>query len=760
MPPHIRPLGPATVWLREYGPTLKTDIGAALTVAFVLIPQSIAYALLAELPPEYGLYAALVPLPVHALLTTSRHVSVGPFALVSLLIAETVSAVVDPVDDQRRYIHAVLLLSLLVGLLHLVMAALRLDVIVAFLSDSVIEGFTSASAVLIAASQLKHLLGMPIARAQLPLMLADVYSRLDEVNTRTLTLGMASIFLLLAVRWLNKRLCSKVPIPEMLVLLVLTEVFFSGPTTALHSWLPPYLRESHGMLSHDLPLVGPLTKSGLPPPRLPLKYFIVGEADGSKGQWSTVQEMIGPTLVVGLFSYILTMSIAKSISIRFGYRVDPKAELTALGVANIAGAFFSSFPIAGSLSRSAVVATVAGPECTPMHGILTSVVVFVVVLYAMPLVGMLPYAVLASIVLMAVSSLVDLKKPFQLYHASPPDLGLWLVAFCTTLVGGVQLGIGLSVAASLIVLVLQSRTPKTSILANIRGTNAYVDAPDGGAAAPVAATVPEGVCVYRFAADLHFANKDHFRERLHLALGELPSPPGAPSSGARTSSAPAETPESSSPRAAPLSCGSPSDAPASTPPADGGSHSNGSLGGKGGGGRVSMEVSRLSAAGGHVSPRTPSVTPGVSPWRRASRRGGVTAAVLDFRVVGYADSSACRMLIDLHGELHEHGVIMVVSGCDAAVRTVLERSGVIRAIGADRIFDDVHEAVSYAQAARRVVMDAPEAETAAEPPPPRAQGGLLRAFLPLSLSQDRNMDRKSTGVFDRGPSKGTVHHLV
>ena len=398
-PPHS--LLPAWSWLHRYNLHLfRQDAGAAFTVAVVLIPQAIAYAALAEMPPEYGLYAALVPLPVFAMLTTSRHVSVGPFALVSLLISETVSSVLDPITQPHRYRHAVMLLSFMTGLLHLAMASIRLDVIVAFLADSVIEGFTSASAILIATSQLKHLLGMPVARARLPLMIADVLSRLHEVNLRALLLGVGSIALLLSVKQLNKRLCPKIQLPEMLVLLLATVTLIgaSTPHSALNALLPASVGPTLALWM-DVPVVGDLARTGLPPVRLPLKYYIVGveESDGElgllhlKGDWHTIKEMVGPALVVGLFSYILTMSIAKSIAIRYAYRVDANAELRALGVANLFGAFFSAFPISGSLSRSALVVASAGTDCTPMHGVLTSVLVLMVILFAMPLVGMMPY---------------------------------------------------------------------------------------------------------------------------------------------------------------------------------------------------------------------------------------------------------------------------------------------------------------------------------------------------------------------------------
>ena len=249
MPPLLRSLQglvPSCHWLPTYSVRLlKRDLGAAFTVGVVLIPQAIAYGTLTEMPPEYGLYASLVPLPVYAMLTTSRHVSVGPFALVSLLISETISPVFDPDHQPEKYRHAVLLLSFMTGVLHLVMAALKLDVLISFLSDSVIEGFTSASAILIAASQMKHFFGMPVARAYFPLMVMDVASRTDEINPNALFLGVASIALLMGTKSLNKKLCPKIQLPEMLVLLMCAQQAAARPrpTSRPVALAPSHCRE-------------------------------------------------------------------------------------------------------------------------------------------------------------------------------------------------------------------------------------------------------------------------------------------------------------------------------------------------------------------------------------------------------------------------------------------------------------------------------------------------------------------------------------
>ena len=260
-------------WLPKYTlELLRADVVAGLTVGVVLIPQGVAYAMLAELPPIYGLYASLLPLPVYAMLCSSRHMSIGPFALVSLLVADSVSAVVPP-EQTEAYISAVMLLSLMIGLLHILMAALNMGIIIRFISDSVLSGFTSAAAILISTSQLKHLLGIHIPRGSLPPTLLYVFQHLSDVNLAAVGMGAGGVVLLHYSKAWNKKYCPKIPIPEQLILLVLATFV---------SWLFA-LDEAPCALK----VVGDVT-SGLPafrPPAFSLDLVV---------------SMLQPALVVGL----------------------------------------------------------------------------------------------------------------------------------------------------------------------------------------------------------------------------------------------------------------------------------------------------------------------------------------------------------------------------------------------------------------------------------------------------------------------------
>ena len=393
---------PVLTWLRSYSlPLLRADLLAGITVGVVLVPQGVAYAMLAELPPIYGLYSSLLPLPIYAAMCTSRHMSIGPFALVSLLVADSVSEVVSP--DNEGYIGAVMLLSLMIGLLHCLMAALNLGIIVRFISDSVLAGFTSAAAILISASQLKHLFGMHIPRAPLLETLYYIATHLTDVNPLAVFVGIAGVVLLALFKLLNTKLCQRVAVPEQLLLLTLATFLtwalgLADEESAIDGEPP-----DGGLKPFSLPVVGHVP-AGLPqlvPPPMSVDLLVA---------------MMQPAVVVGLFSFILSMSIVRTFSLKYDYATDSNQELLALGVANIAGAFFLSYPVAGSLSRSALVAAGCGPDCTPLHGLFTALLVLLVLMVLTPTFRPMPRACLASIVFMAVKSLFDTSKAHFLYR--------------------------------------------------------------------------------------------------------------------------------------------------------------------------------------------------------------------------------------------------------------------------------------------------------------------------------------------------------
>ena len=523
--------GPAYDW-----DMFKKDLSAGITVGVVVIPQGIAYAMLAELPPVWGLYGALMPLPIYAMLASSKHQSIGPFALVSIVIAETVTPVVAPEDQfghhRHEYSAAVCLMSFMVGVMHLLMAWLKLDiVVVSFLSEPVLSGFTTASAILIAASQLKHVLGLPIPRAQLPQMLLYTYNNIYDANGSAIVFGVMGVLVLDWLKRLNKWLCPNLPIPEQLLLLTgaiiicykLYDDVAEAPPSPEHGWTSHWgkLQASD---SHFWPprLVG-VVPAGLPSPKVPPLFNL-----------ELVGQLLLPSLVVGLFAYILSMSIVRTMAIKYDYATDSNQELVAFGFANLAGAFFSAYPAAGSLSRSALVATSCGASCSPMHGVWTALIVLLVLVALTPAFRTLPYACLASIVFASVKSLLDFGTPRRLWKLNRIDFVLWSVAFGSTLTLGVKMGIALSVTCSLVALILQGMRPPHGLLGRLPGTSNYVELRRHPEARQM-----EGIAIFFFTSTLRthartppprtHAAATHARRR-HAPLSFPPSsPPPSPS---------------------------------------------------------------------------------------------------------------------------------------------------------------------------------------------------------------------------------------
>jgi SulP family sulfate permease len=508
-------------WLRTYPwlpltGQLREDATTGVTVGVMLIPQGMAYATLAGLPPIYGLYSSLAPLLAYGLLGTSPHLHFGPFGLVSVLVADGLggagydaaacsaaaaaaegvgmsapgAAAAEVAADAAcaEFEHAAVTMSLLVGLCHLAMAALRLDVLAEVLADSVMTGFTSAAAILIAASQAGKLAGIHVAHGLpfLELLFGEggLLAKLGELNVATLLVSAASFALLALLGRLNARKMraapQSIPIPAQLVLVALS---------ILTSRVLELEREWSVEVLGDVP-------AGLPVPRAPsLKHAM---------------KLLRPSLIVALISFIINTSIVKVFSSRFEYSVSLQSELIATGLANAVGAFFSAFPASGSLSRGAVIANVGADRVSMMHNLICAAVIGATLLFLTDLLAALPKAGLAVIIITSISKMVNLPEAARLLRARHfGDFGLCVAAFSLTLVFGVQDGIILSVLLSLLLLLRSTARPHAYCLGLLPGTDLFVDAERY----PGAAAVP-GLMVFRFGASLHFANKDYFAASL------------------------------------------------------------------------------------------------------------------------------------------------------------------------------------------------------------------------------------------------------
>jgi sulfate permease, SulP family len=413
---------PLVTLLRHYPRQhLRGDLTAGLTTAVMLIPQAMAYAALAGMPPVTGLYASVVPIAVYALLGTSGALAFGPVAIVSLLTASAVAPLAG--GDPATYVVLAGALALLVGAIQLLLGLLRLGSVIDLLSHAVISGFTSAAALVIAASQLRALTGIEAEGGHtFAEELAGLVSAVGTLHPLTLAVGVGSIVALVVFR---KRL-PRIPGP-LVVVTVVTAVAFAT-----------------GLDDRGVALLGEVP-SGLPAPALPLVGI------------DQLQQLLVPALMIALLSFMEGISVAKAIASKTHERVDASQELLASGSANVAAGIFQAFPVAGGFSRTAVNHQ-AGAR-TPVASLVTAAMVGFSALALTPLFTYLPRAVLAAIVVVAVAGLVDVRGARHAWHTDRWDFATLAATFAATLVLGVELGIGLGIAASLLLLVARSTRP-------------------------------------------------------------------------------------------------------------------------------------------------------------------------------------------------------------------------------------------------------------------------------------------------------------
>lgn len=472
---------PAFEWLANYKRTdLSGDLSAGLIVAIMLIPQGMAYAMLAGVPPVMGLYASTIPLIVYALLGSSRQLAVGPVAMVSLLVLSGVSTLAEP--GSTEYISLVLLLALMVGLIQFTMGVLRLGFLVNFLSHAVISGFTSAAAIIIGFSQLKHLLGIPIqADNNVFMIVGEAVLRVTEINPITFSIGLGSIILLL----LLKRFLPKVPAPLVAVVLTILTVYF-------------FKLEQLGVN-----IVGEVPR-GLPNFSLPNLSM------------EAIFALLPIALTISFVGFMESIAMAKAIAIKEKYKVIPNQELIGLGLANLAGSFFSAFPVTGGFSRSAV--NYQAGARTPLATIITAILIILTLLFFTGLFYYLPNAVLAAIIMVAVYGLIDIKEAKYLFKVNKTDGWTWGITFLATLILGIEQGILTGVAFSLILFIWRSAYPHIAELGYLEQEDVYRNI----SRYPEAKVDPE-VLIFRMDAPLYFANMTFLEDKLCAKVGEKPN---------------------------------------------------------------------------------------------------------------------------------------------------------------------------------------------------------------------------------------------
>eukprot|EP00586_Coscinodiscus_wailesii_P002961 CAMPEP_0172484800 /NCGR_PEP_ID=MMETSP1066-20121228/12406_1 /TAXON_ID=671091 /ORGANISM="Coscinodiscus wailesii, Strain CCMP2513" /LENGTH=670 /DNA_ID=CAMNT_0013249553 /DNA_START=242 /DNA_END=2251 /DNA_ORIENTATION=+ len=494
LPDLTPPLPPIFSYLPKYDlGGFRSDLLAGLTVAVMLIPQSMSYAAIAGLPVQYGLYSSFLPLYAYALFGTSPHLAVGPVALVSLLLNTRCRMMLGDKDDdggeeyEEVYQKLATQIAFLVGVLLIVLGVLRLGFLTIFLSHAVVSGFSTGAAMIIALSQLKHVLGYSIAKSDNVIdTIASVVSGASDFQLRPFLVGASNIFVLESFKYLSGRDDGRYgwlrPMGPLVVCALSVSI----------TWI-------FGLEDRGVPIVGEIPK-GLP-------SFDIGNLWPPVSADVELSEMLYTVVGIAIIGFTESIAIAKQLANKHKYELDSSLELVGLGMANFVGAMFHSYPITGSFSRSAV-NNAAGAK-TGMSGVITATIVGVVLVAFTFVFEHMPMATLAAIVISGVCTVLDFKEAAYLYRVHKLDFAVWVIAFSGTLFLKVEVGLAIAVVISLSLVLYESAYPATAELGRLPGTSQYRNVTQY----PDAERYPGILCV-KVDAPYYFANMPHVREEI------------------------------------------------------------------------------------------------------------------------------------------------------------------------------------------------------------------------------------------------------
>ena len=473
---------PILNWLPDYkSEYLKDDFIAGVTVAVLLIPQGMAYALIAGLPPIYGLYAALTPQIIYAFLGTSRQLAVGPVAMDSLLVAAGLGAL--SIVDSNQYIQMAILLALTIGAIQFLLGLLKMGFIVNFLSKPVISGFTSAAAIIISLNQLRHILGISISQSnKIHVFTSALMQSETPINLHSLIIGIVSIILLILIKGWS----SKIPSALVIVVIGICWVTFTHqiqPSVAIVGNIPD------GLPNFSFP---------------PLK-------------WEIIKELIPISLTIALVAFMEAISIAKSIQEKHKtYEINPNQELLALGASNMIGSFFQSYPTTGGFSRTAV-NNEAGAK-TGVAALISALIVAIILTFFTDWFYYLPKSVLGAIIIVAVIKLIDYKYAIRLYKIRKDEFLVLLITFIATLFIGITEGILFGIIFSFLLLVYRTSKPHYAFLGRIGSTNYFKNVKRF----PDEVVLRDDLIILRFDAQLFFGNIHFFKKLVFDSLNKNP----------------------------------------------------------------------------------------------------------------------------------------------------------------------------------------------------------------------------------------------
>lgn len=490
----LKRLLPILDWGAAYSRDAATnDLFAAVIVTIMLVPQSLAYAMLAGLPPQVGLFASILPLVAYALFGTSRTLAVGPVAVVSLMTAAAAGQVAAP--GSTAYVTAAVTLAFLSGLVLLAMAVLRLGFLANFLSHPVISGFITASGVLIAFSQLKHILGIRAEGDTLPHLALELARSIGGTNLATVVIGVASIAFLFWSRRALKPLLLRNGASRRVADLVSK----AAPLAAIVLSILAVV--GLGLDTAGVKIVGAIP-AGLPPFALPTFDAAL---------WI---ELLPSAVLISLVGFVESVSVAQTLAAKRRQRIIANQELIGLGVANLSAAISGGYPVTGGFARS-IVNFDAGAE-TPLAGAFTAAGILVATMFLTPLFRYLPQAVLAATIIVAVLSLVDLPAIRRTWIYSKADFAAMAATILVVLTVGVETGIVAGVALSLVLFLWRTSTPHMAIVGQVPGTEHFRNI-DRHAVI----TSPELLSL-RVDESLYFANARFLEDRIYAEVAQRP----------------------------------------------------------------------------------------------------------------------------------------------------------------------------------------------------------------------------------------------
>jgi SulP family sulfate permease len=464
---------PITNWAALYGNVdVRREVMAGITVAALVVPQGVAYALLAGLPPVMGLYASILPMLVYALTGSGRQTSVGPVTVDSLILAVGLTTLA--IHGTTSYIALAIMVTAMIGVIQLVMGACRLGFLVNFLSYPVLAGFTSAVAIITALGQLRHLLG--INQPQFPTLyqaMFDLSARLAQTNLETAAIGVGCMIML----WGARRWAPSAPGPLALVVICTALAYLLRLDTA------------------GVSVLGAVPV-GLPALSLPTL------------QWTTMQQLGPLAMTMALVSFAQTISVGKSLGNKYGYDIDANRELTALGLSNLASSISQGYAVSGSQARSALNAS-SGAK-TPLAAIVCAICVGLATICLTPFFYYLPNVTLAAILVISAVRLIDLQEIRYLFKVKLTEGLLLLFTLVVTLLLGIMPGLLLGIVASILLFITLNTRPNTAILGRLPGTNIFRNVEHFAEAE----TFP-GLVILRIDASLYFANVVFLKEKIH-----------------------------------------------------------------------------------------------------------------------------------------------------------------------------------------------------------------------------------------------------